>query len=148
MLLPRELLRVCCWRQISEPRLPPLPVVEQVNVFADLAHRFGMRQIFTMMHEFCFQRPPETFHRCVIITVAFAAHRDAHPVASEQRLILMTAILRSAIPFDGRAPPPDVAPRPLVARHVQPDQLSSDCRSCVRRFLRANKLPRSKLTGY
>jgi len=74
VLLPRELLRVRRRRQVAEPRLPSLPIVEQVNVFADLAHRFSASQIFTMMHEFRFQRAPEAFYGCIVITVAFAAH--------------------------------------------------------------------------
>ncbi len=42
--------------------MPPLPVVEQVNVFADFARGFGARLVVTMMHEFVFQRAPETLY--------------------------------------------------------------------------------------
>jgi len=77
--------------------LPTLPIVEQVNVFHDLIGGFGARPVAAMMHEFGFQRAPETLHRRVVIAVSFAAHRHAHSVASEQRLILMAAILAPAI---------------------------------------------------
>jgi len=49
VLLPHELLCVRCWRHVAKPRLPPLPVVEEVDVFGDFTRGFGARLVAAMM---------------------------------------------------------------------------------------------------
>ncbi|MDT5270132.1 MAG: hypothetical protein QOH49_2318 [Acidobacteriota bacterium] len=50
-MLPHELLRVSDRRQVPEARLPPLPIVEEVDVLGDLTRGLGASSIPTVVHQ-------------------------------------------------------------------------------------------------
>ena len=77
--------------------MPPIAVVEDVNVFTDLSNSFSSCFVSPVMHEFVFQRSPETFHGCIVVTVSSARHGCLHAKLADESLIVVTAILTAAI---------------------------------------------------
>lgn len=54
--------------------MPPLMVIEDLDVLRDLAPRLLTGLVATMMHELILQRPPATLHRRVVMAIAPPTH--------------------------------------------------------------------------
>ena len=68
-----------------------------------LVHRLPPGVELTALQAADFQRSPQAFGRRVVPAIAFAAHRTAHAVASQNGLELGTAILAATVGVeDGR----------------------------------------------
>ena len=72
-------------------------VIENLDVFGDLALRLLAGEEPPVMYQFSFQSAPETFHRRGIPTVLFATHRYLHAELTQLFLASMTTILANAI---------------------------------------------------
>ena len=92
-LLTGPLLGKCRRRAIPEPRMPPLTVIEELNVLRDLAPRLLPRIISPMMHQLIFQCPPETLHRRVVIAIALPAHGGDHADLPQLILIVLGTMI-------------------------------------------------------
>jgi hypothetical protein len=77
--------------------LPPLPVVEDLNVFRDLPDCLLLSTVTTVIDELVLERTPETLHGGVVVAVALAAHRRFHAELRKKLLKMGTAILASPI---------------------------------------------------
>ena len=73
--------------------MPTLAVVEELNVLRDLSPGLFPCFIPPAVHELVLQRPPETFHRRVVVAVSPTRHRGAQPELSQLGLVVMRAIL-------------------------------------------------------
>jgi hypothetical protein len=96
--LSSELIQIvslceCDGRQVIETCLRPLPVVEQLNIFADSALGLLACLESLMIDQFIFQRSPKRFNGCVIEAIAPATHGRLHTELADQRLIRVSAIL-------------------------------------------------------
>jgi transposase-like protein len=57
------------WREKTETGLPPVPVVEDLNIFCYISYCFMSRPVAAMMNQFGFQATEEILHRGIIETV-------------------------------------------------------------------------------
>lgn len=55
-----------------------LPMVKELNVLRDLTPRLVPGLIAPVMDQFILQRPPKTFHRRIVVTVAPPTHGRGH----------------------------------------------------------------------
>lgn len=78
-------------------RMSPLPVVEDLDVFAYFTPRLCPRFITSMMHQFVFERAPKTFHRRIVIAVSFSTHRTVHVELLQQASIVLGAVLTASV---------------------------------------------------
>lgn len=83
--------------QVAELFLSPLPVVKEFDVFRDLPHSLLPGFVLPMINVFGLPRAPETFHGRVVVAVALAAHRGAHPEAVQQTPERTGAVLAAAL---------------------------------------------------
>ena len=58
--------------------MPPLTVVEDLDVLSDGRLGLGAGQIAAMVNEFVFQAAPEALHRSVVVAISPAEHRGRH----------------------------------------------------------------------
>ena len=82
---------------MAESSLLSDAVVEDLDVFGDLALGLLAGREATVMHQFGFQGTPAAFHRCVVPTVALATHRGLHTELPQELLVGMGVILAAAI---------------------------------------------------
>ena len=66
------------WRQISQPGLYSLSVVEDFNVLDDLILGLLPGGITPVVNKLIFQCTPEAFDGRIIVAVALSAHRGGH----------------------------------------------------------------------
>ena len=74
-------------RQIAESCLLSNSVVEDLDVFRDLARSLLAGGEAAVMHQFGLQGAPATFHRCVIPAIPLATHGRLHAELAEQLLV-------------------------------------------------------------
>ena len=74
-------------RQIAESSLLSNAVIEDLDVFGDLAFSLLAGSEALVMNQFSFQGTPATFHRRVIPTVSLSAHGNVHTELAEQFLV-------------------------------------------------------------
>ena len=77
--------------------MPPLAVVEDVDVLGDLNDGLGARFVTPVVHEFVLEGAPETFHRGIVGAVAASGHGRFHTELFQQLSIVACAILRTAV---------------------------------------------------
>jgi hypothetical protein len=103
-LLTGPLLGKCSRRAISQPGMPPLTIVEDLDVLRDLAPRLLPGLVATMMHELILQRPPKALHRRVVIAIPLPTHGGNHAELLQGGLIRLGTILRPAIGVMNESP--------------------------------------------
>ena len=79
------------------PGVPPLPVIEDLNILRDLASSLLSRVVAPVMHQFVLQRAPKTFHRGIVVTVPPPTHGRGHAKLADLILIVVGTILRATI---------------------------------------------------
>ena len=72
-------------------------IVENLDVFKDIQSGLGPGGILPMKDQLSFEGAKETFDRCIVITIAFAAHTTHHPGSCQQGLVLIAGILATSI---------------------------------------------------
>ena len=77
--------------------MPSLAVVEDLDVLRDLSPGLRPGFVTPVMYEFVLQRPPKTFHRCIVVTIPPPGHRSLQPQVFQARLVVLRAILDPAI---------------------------------------------------
>ena len=80
-----------------EAGLPPLPIVENFNVFRYITCCFHPRPVTAVMDQFGFQATKEIFHWGIVVTVALSAHGGNHAQLCQQFLITFEAVLAAPI---------------------------------------------------
>jgi len=96
-LLTGPLLGKCRRRAIPQPGMPPLAVVEHLDVLRNLSPSLLPRIISPMVHQLIFQCPPETLHRRVVIAIALPAHGGDHAELPQLILIVVGTILGATV---------------------------------------------------
>ncbi len=84
-------------RAVSEPGVPPLPVIEALDVLGDLVPSLLTGLDAPVMHQFVLQGPPETLHRRIVVAVAAPTHGRNHATLAELLLVDLGTILRAPI---------------------------------------------------
>ena len=74
-----------------------LTIVEYFNEIEDVAPGFLPRPVATMMDQFGFQGCEEALHRCVVVSVAGAAHADDRLGIFQYRQVVATGELTPAV---------------------------------------------------
>ena len=80
MLLANPVLQELNRRSVTEGRMLPLPVVEELDVFEAGGLHVSMSRIANPMHALVFEAVEPTLRRRVIPTIPLSAHRASHPV--------------------------------------------------------------------
>lgn len=80
-------------RAIPQPSMPPLAVVEHLNVRRHLSPSLLPRRISPLMHQLSFQCPPDTLHRCVVIAIPLPTHGGNHAQLPQLMLIVIGTIV-------------------------------------------------------
>jgi hypothetical protein len=91
-LLPGPLLGKGHWRAIPEAGVPPLSVIEDLDVLRDLAPCLLTGLVVPVIHQFVLQRAPKTFHRSIIVAVTSPTHGRGHATLADLILIGLGAI--------------------------------------------------------
>ena len=73
--------------------MPPLTVIEDLDVLRDLAPCLLTSLVAPVMHQFVLQRAPKTFHRSIIVAVASPTHGRGHAELLQLLLIGLGTIL-------------------------------------------------------
>ena len=73
--------------------MPPLAVVEHLNVLRHLSPSLLPRIISPVMHQLSFQCPPETLHRGVVIAIPLPTHGGDHAPLPQLILIVVGTLL-------------------------------------------------------
>jgi hypothetical protein len=76
--------------------VPPLAIVENLNVLENVSPGLVAGQVIAMMHQFGFQGMEKALHRRIIPAVSFAAHRTDDAVLGEPLLVGTGGILAAA----------------------------------------------------
>lgn len=84
-------------REIPQPGMPPLTVVEELDVLRDLSSGLFARGVAPVMYQFVLPRPPKAFHGGIVITVPPPRHRDVQTELFQPNLVVLRAILSPAI---------------------------------------------------
>src|SRR3954452_19768507 len=79
--------------EIAQGRVPPLAIVENLNVLENVSPGFVAGQVVAMIDQLGFQCVEEAFHRRVIPAVSLAASRAADAVPGEPFLVGTGGIL-------------------------------------------------------
>ena len=79
--------------------MTPIPVVENFDVFKNIQSGLISGGVVAVKGQLGFERTKETFHRCVVITIAFAAHgnRTDHLRLCQQKLVVIASVLAASI---------------------------------------------------
>src|SRR5947209_2928503 len=77
--------------------MPPLTIVEDLDVLEDVAPGLIAGLIVTMMDQFSLQAVEEALHGGVVPAVAFAAHRTHHAVLDQLLLIVTGSVLAATV---------------------------------------------------
>ena len=77
--------------------MPPLPIVEYLDVFGDLSDGLFPRLVATVMNKFVLERTPEALHGSIIIAIAFLAHGCSHLELVHQTPVFMGTVLNPTI---------------------------------------------------
>ena len=77
--------------------MPPLPVVEHLDVFAYgvLCLRTGCER--PVVNRLGLETSPEAFHRCVVEAISFAGHRNPETKLLQDCLVLFRTLLTARI---------------------------------------------------
>ncbi len=73
--------------------MPPLTVVEHLDVLCNLSPSLLPCFIPPMVHQLILQRPPETLHRRIVITIPLPTHGRGHAELPQLLLIVLCTIL-------------------------------------------------------
>src|SRR3954465_5684934 len=78
-------------------------IVPSLQELKDVGSGFGVRQVVALLDEFAFQRGMYSLHRCVIPTIALAAHGAEHAVLPQSLAVLMRCELLVGVRVMGEA---------------------------------------------
>jgi hypothetical protein len=96
-LLTGPLLGQCRRRAIPQSGMPPLAVVEHLDVLRKLSSSLLTGLVAPMMHQLILQGPPATLHRRVVRAIALPAPGGDHADLPQLLLIVVGTILRATI---------------------------------------------------
>jgi hypothetical protein len=77
--------------------VPPLSIVEHLDVLEDLSARLGPRRVPPPMHQLRLERPEEALHYGVVVTVAAPRRAGLRAYRCQPRLVLATRVLAPAV---------------------------------------------------
>ena len=97
MLLSDPVFQELNRRSVTEGRMLPLPVVEDLDVFEAGGLHVGMSGIANAMHPLVFEAVEPALRRRVIPAVPFPAHRAGHAECLELVLKGVAGVLAAAV---------------------------------------------------
>ena len=80
-------------RAIAETGVPPLSVLEGLDVLRDLAVSLRTGLVAPVMHQLILQRSPKTLHRRIVIAVSLPTHGRGHATLADLILIGLGTLL-------------------------------------------------------
>src|SRR5436190_15249317 len=75
------------WAEITQSRVQAAGIVEALAILEQIASGIGAGSVNPVMNPLGLERVKEAFHRCVVETIAFAAHRRRDAEAGENTTI-------------------------------------------------------------
>lgn len=91
--LPDQLPLLSRRRQNAEPVLPPLPIIEHLDVFRNLPDRLQPSPTNPMMSQLGFKFAEEAFYQRVVVAIPLATYRRSHPELGQKLLVASGAKL-------------------------------------------------------
>ena len=83
--------------QVAQRRVPPLVVVEHLDVLEDAGLGFGPGLVVLMVRQFLFEAGKKALHWCVVPALTHAAHAALDTVLGEELLVVAAGILAAAV---------------------------------------------------
>ena len=97
MLLSDPVLQKLNGRPVTEGRMQPLPVVENLNVFESHRLDVDVSGIANAMHPLVLEAVEPDLRRCIVPAVSLATHRADHAIRLELVLEGMAGVLASPV---------------------------------------------------